>query len=101
MNKNINQNYFLQIKKVLEKVEKSADAARHFRCVVLMGDKQEGKAYSFLHSSTKDMTNLVLEAMRNSKEFVNATADAFVQYDTELTEKSETKNNINNEENPI
>lgn len=101
MNKNINQNYFLQVKKILGKVEKSADAARHFRCIVLMGDQQEPKAFSFMHASQEDMKNLVLAAMRNSEEFVGAAAEAFMQYDKELAEQSETKNNNKDEENQI
>lgn len=91
MNKNINQNYFLQIKKVLEKVEKSADAAKHFRCIVLMGGLQEKSAYSFLHASPEDMKNLILSAMRNSEQFTYAAACAFEQYDAELNKESETQ----------
>lgn len=87
MNKNIKQNYFLQVKKILEKVEKSADAASHFRCIVLMGDRQEKDAYSFLHASQDDMKNLILSAMRNSEQFTYAAACAFEQYDKELSEK--------------
>lgn len=98
MNKNINSNYFLQIKKILNKVEKSEDAANHFRCIILMGDKQEEEAYSFLHASPDDMKNLILSAMRNSKQFVYAAACAFQQYDKELTEQS---NNNYNEKDKI
>lgn len=99
MNKNINQNYFLQVKKILGKVEKSADAANHFRCIILMGDKQEKDAYSFLHATPEDMKNLILSAMRNSEQFTYAAACAFEQYDKEL--QSETKNNNKDEENQI
>lgn len=91
MNKNINQNYFLQVKKVLNKVEKSTDAARHFRCIILMGDQQEQKAYSFMHASPEDLKNLVLCGLRSSNEFVTAVADAFMQYDEELNKESETQ----------
>ena len=105
MNKNIKQNYLLQIQKILDKVEKSKDAASHFRCIVLMGDAQEKQAKSFLHASPEDLKNLILSAMRNSMQFTMATADAFMQYNAELEEKekqkSETKNIDNNEENPI
>lgn len=102
-NKNIKQNYLLQIKNILKKVEKSKDAASHFRCLVLMGDTQEKDAYSFLHASHEDLKNLVLSAMHNSELFTSATAEAFMQYDKELNEKEEssTKNIENNEENPI
>lgn len=101
MNKNIKQNYFLQVKKILNKVETSADAASHFRCIVLMGDTQEKDAYSFMHAPTEDLKNLILSAMRNSEQFVYAAACAFQQYDKELSEKSKTNNNNNNEENQI
>lgn len=103
MNKNIKQNYFLQVKKILDKVEKSTDAASHFRCIVLMGDTQEKNAYSFIHAPTEDLKNLILSAMRNSEQFLYAAACAFQQYDKELSEKSksETNNNNNNEENQI
>lgn len=99
--KNINQNYLLQIQKILDKVEKSKDAASHFRCIVLMGDKQEKQAKSFLHASPEDLKNLILSAMRNSMQFTMAAADAFMQYNAELEEKqkSETKSIDNNEEN--
>lgn len=105
MNKNIKQNYFLQVKKMLDKVEKSEDAANHFRCIVLMGDSQISKAYSFLHASNEDMKNLILSAMRNSRQFTYAAACAFEQYDQELRKseesKQEPKNDKENEENPI
>ena len=67
--KNIKQNYLLQIQKVLDKVEKSNDAASHFRCIVLMGDSQERQAKSFLHASPEDLKNLILSALRNSEQF--------------------------------
>lgn len=91
MNKNINQNYFLQVKKILGKVEKSDDAARHFRCIILMGDKNEKNAYSFLHAAPEDMKNLILSAMRNSEQFTYAAACAFEQYDAELNEKEKSE----------
>lgn len=104
MNKNIKQNYFRHILKVLNVVEKMGGKAKHFRCIVLMGDQQEQKAYSFFHAPKEDLKNLVLHGFRNSEEFVEATADAFMQYQAELEEKekeSETKNDTDNEENPI
>lgn len=84
MNKNIKQNYFGQVRKVLGKVEKSEDAASHFRCIVLMGDSQKKEAYSFIHAPQEDLTQLVLEAMRNSEQFTYATACALESYDKEL-----------------
>lgn len=103
MNKNIKQNYFLQVKKILDKAEKSADAASHFRCIVLMGDRNEQKAYSFMHAPQEDLTNLMLHGFRNSEAFTYAAAKAFEQYDKELREKqkSQTNDNKNNEENQI
>jgi len=104
--KNIKQNYLLQIQKVLDKVEKSKDAASHFRCIVLMGDKQEQKAYSFFHASQEDMKNLLLHGFRNSEEFTASTANAFMQFNEELEEKEqldkqEQSNTSSNEENQI
>ena len=103
MNKNIRQNFFRQILKVLNVVEKMGNNAKHFRCVIIMGDQQEQKAYSFFHASKEDLTNLLLHGFRNSEVFTEATANAFMQYQAELEEKeeSETKNIDNNEENPI
>jgi len=103
MNKNIRQNFFRHIKRVLDVVDKMGDKAKHFRCIVLMGDQQESKAYSYMHASPEDLKNLILSAMRHSQQFTYAAACAFEQYDMELREKqkSETKNIENNEENPI
>ena len=91
MNKNIKQNYLLQIQKILDKVEKSNDAASHFRCVVLMGDAKEKKAKSFILASPDDLKNLILSTMRDSNEFVTAAANAFMQYDAELEQKQKSK----------
>ena len=86
-NKNIRQNHFNRIKKELDEVDKSGDNSKHFRCIVLMGDKTVPKAYSFLHASPEDLKNLILNAMRNSDQFTYATAMAFEQYDKELRGK--------------
>ncbi len=103
MKKNIKQNFFRQIKHILDKVDKVGDNAKHFRCIMLMGDQQEQRAYSYIHAPQEDMESLILSAMRHSEEFVAATANAFMQYNAELEEKQnlETQNNNNNEENPI
>lgn len=103
MNKNIRQNFFRQILKVLNVVEKMGNNAKHFRCIIIMGDQQEQKAYSFFHASKEDLTNLVLNGFRNSEEFVEANANAFLLFNAELEEKQnlETKNNNDNEANPI
>jgi hypothetical protein len=101
MKKNIRQNFFNHIKKVLDIVDKMGDEAKHFRCIVLMGDKTIPKAYAFMHASPEDLKNLILNAMRNSDQFTYATAKAFEEYDKELREKEETLNKDKNEENPI
>ena len=89
--KNIRQNHFNRIKKELDEVDKAGDNSKHFRCIVLMGDKNVPKAYSFLHASPEDLKNLILNAMRNSDQFTYATAMAFEQYDKELREKETLK----------
>ncbi len=103
MNKNIRQNYFRHIKRTLDVVEKMGDNAKHFRCIVLMGDSQEQKAYSFMHASPEDLKNLILHAMRHSETFTNATANAFLELNKEIEEREKSENNNNNkdEENPI
>lgn len=101
MKKNIRQNFFNHIKKVLDIVDKMGDEAKHFRCIVLMGDGNIPKAYAFMHASPEDLKNLILNAMRNSDQFTYATARAFEEYDKELREKEETLNKDKNEENPI
>ena len=55
MNKNIKQNFLLKVKKVLDEVDKAGDIANHFRGIVLIGDHQESKAYSWLHAPQKDL----------------------------------------------
>lgn len=92
-NKNIRQNHFNRIKKELDEVDKSGDNSKYFRCIVLMGDRNVQKAYSFLHASPEDLKNLILNAMRNSDQFTYATAMAFEQYDKELREKETLKEN--------
>lgn len=99
-NKNIRQNHFNRIKKELDEVDKVGDNSKHFRCIVLMGDRNVQKAYSFLHASPEDLKDLILNAMRNSDQFTYATAMAFEQYDKELREKETLKEN-KDEENPV
>lgn len=99
-NKNIRQNFFNHIKKILDIVDLMGDEAKHFRCIVLMGDRNIQKAYSFLHASREDLKNLILNAMRNSDAFTYAAASAFEQYDKELREKETLKEN-KDEENPV
>lgn len=100
-NKNIRQNHFNRIKKELDEVDKAGDDSKHFRCIVLMGDKNVQKAYSFLHASPEDLKSLILNAMRNSDQFTYATAMAFEQYDKELREKETLKEENKDEENPV
>lgn len=99
-NKNIRQNHFNRIKKELDEVDKAGDNSKHFRCIVLMGDRNVQKAFSFLHASPEDLKNLILNAMRNSDAFTYAAASAFEQYDKELREKETLKEN-KDEENPV
>ena len=99
-NKNIRQNHFNRIKKELDEVEKAGDNSKHFRCIVLMGDRNVQKAFSFLHASPEDLKNLILNAMRNSDAFTYAAACAFEAYDKELREKETLKEN-KDEENPV
>lgn len=95
-NKNIRQNHFNRIKKELDEVEKAGDNSKHFRCIVLMGDRNVQKAFSFLHASPEDLKNLILNAMRNSDAFTYATAMAIEQYDKELIEKDKQEQNNEN-----
>lgn len=92
-NKNIRQNHFNRIKKELDEVDNAGANSKHFRCIVLMGDRNVPKAYSFLHASPEDLKNLILNAMRNSDQFTYATARAFEEYDKELREKETLKEN--------
>lgn len=76
MNKNIRQNYFLQIKNILNKVDEAGDIANHFRAIVLIGDKSQDEAYSWLHAPIQDMEKLLLHAIRNSDTFAYCVAKA-------------------------
>lgn len=99
-NKNIRQNFFNHIKKILDIVDKMGDEAKHFRCIVLMGDRNVQKAYSFLHASPEDLKNLILNAMRNSDQFTYAAACALEAYNKELRGKDkQEQNNENTDEN--
>lgn len=92
MENNIKRNFFRHIARILKAVEKSGDNAKHFRCIVLMGDHEEKQGFSFLHASSEDLKNLILSAMRNSEQFTYAAACAFQQYDKELREERNTEN---------
>ena len=96
--KNIRQNYFNQIRKVTEEVDKAGEHGKHFRCIILMGDASTKQGFSFLHASDGDLQQLILQAMRNSNAFTYAAACAFEAYDKELREKEETLNKDKNEE---
>ncbi len=99
MSHNIKQDYFGQVKKILNKVDKAGDNANHFRGIVLIGDKSKSEAYAWLHAPLEDVKNLVLTAMRNSNEFTIATAKAFEVYDKELREQQNNNNNENKSDN--
>lgn len=93
MNKNIKQDYFSQVKKALDKVDKAGDLANHFRGVVLIGDKNRQQAYSWLHAPQTDIENLLLHAMRTSDMFTYSAAKALEARYNEI----KTKNNNDNE----
>lgn len=95
MNKNIRQNYFLKVKKVLDEVDKVGEIANHFRGIVLIGDKNTSKAYSWMHAPQKELEMLILSALRNSNQFVLATAKAFETYAKELETKKQEKDEDN------
>ncbi len=95
MNKNIKQDYFIQIKKILDKADKDGEHSNHFRAVILMGDMNRDEGYSWLHAPLEDIKTLLLNAMRNSNEFLYASASALEKYNEEFIKES------NNEENPI
>lgn len=95
--KNIKQNHFLQVKKILDKVDKSGDNANHFRAIVLMGDKNESQAYSYLHAPQKDMEQLLLHAIRSSDVFAYSVCMALEAYYNE----SKNNNKEQDEENHI
>lgn len=88
--KNIKQNFFLKVKKTLDEVDKAGDVANHFRAVVLMGDKNEQKAYSYFHAPQADIERLILHGLRNSDTFAYSIAKAMETYCMEVEEK---KNN--------
>lgn len=98
MNKNIRQDYFSQVKKVLDKADKAEDIANHFRGIVIIGDKNRSQCYSWLHAPKKDLEKLILHAMRDSEMFAYCSAKAL---ETIYGEQSETKNDNNNEENQV
>lgn len=99
MNKNIKKNYFLKVKKVLDEVDKAGEIANHFRGVVLIGDQQASTAYSWLHASQKELETLIFAALKNSEEFLFATASAVEKYYKTIEE--EKPNNKDNEDNQV
>lgn len=98
MNKNVKKNYFLKVKKILDEVDDAGEVADHFRGIVLIGDQQKNQAYSWLHAPQKDLEILILSALRNSDEFVLATAKAF---ETFYNEQEEPKNEVKDENNQV
>lgn len=94
--KNIRQNYFNQIRKVTEEVDKAGEHGKHFRCIILMGDASTKQGFSFLHASDGDLQQLLLQAMRNSNAFTYAAACAFEAYDKELRGKDKQEQNNEN-----
>ena len=86
--KNIRQNFFLKVKKTLDEVDKAGEVANHFRVVVLMGDKNEQKAYSYIHAPQADIEKLILHGLRNSETFAYSIAKAMETYCMEEEEKN-------------
>lgn len=86
--KNIRQNFFLKVKKTLDEVDKAGEVANHFRAVVLMGDKNEQKAYSYIHAPQADIEKLILHGLRNSETFAYSIAKAMEAYCMEVEEKN-------------
>ena len=96
MNKNIRQDFFLQVKKTLDKADKAADLGNHFRAIVLMGDVNRPEAYSWLHAPQED--KLLLQAMRNSDLFAYSAAKALEIHYEELKKQKSNDNESDNEE---
>lgn len=99
-NKNIKQNHFLQVKKVLDHVDKAGENADHFRAIILMGDQSQQQAYSYLHAPQPDMEKLILHAIRNSEAFAYSVAKAMEAYIKEQ-EQNNPKSDKEHEENHI
>lgn len=98
-NKNIKQNHFLQVKKVLDQVDKAGENADHFRAIILMGDQSQ-QAYSYLHAPQPDMEKLILHAIRSSEAFAYSVAKAMETYINEQ-EQNNPKSDKEHEENHI
>lgn len=99
-NKNIKQNHFLQVKKVLDQVDKAGENADHFRAIVLMGDQSQQQAYSYIHAPQPDMEKLILHAIRDSEAFAYSVAKAMETYINEQ-EQNNSKSDKEHEENHI
>lgn len=98
MNKNIKQNYFLQVKKILDKADKAGDLANHFRGIAIIGDKNRSECYYWSHAPKEDLEKMLLHAIREDDVFAYSVAKALETRLTEI-EQTVTKNNNNNEEN--
>lgn len=99
-NKNIKQNHFLQVKKVLDRVDKAGENADHFRAVILMGDQSQQQAFSYFHAPQKDMENLLLHAIRTDDTFAYSVAKAMETYINEQ-EQNNPKSDKEHEEKHI
>lgn len=98
-NKNIKQNHFLQVKKILDKVDKAGENAHHFRAIVLMGDSSQQEGYSYFHAPQKDMEAMLLEAIRTDGTFAYSVAKAMETYVNE--QEQQTKTDKEHEKNRI
>lgn len=99
-NKNIKQNHFLQVKKVLDQVDKAGVNADHFRAVILMGDQSLQQAFSYIHAPQKDIENLLLHAIRTDDAFAYSVAKAMETYINEQKQNNP-KSDKEHEENHI
>ncbi len=85
------ENFSRKIRNVLTEVDTAKGKAGNFRGVVLMGDKNKGQAYCWIHAPQKDLVNLLVHAMRESDEFAYCAAKAMETRYEELSK--ENKNN--------
>lgn len=102
-NKNIKQNHFLQVKKILDQVDKLGENANHFRAVILMGDSREPQAYSYIHAPQEDIEKMILHGLESSEVFAYSVAKAIESYCNKhkQEEQNNPKSDKNNEENHI
>lgn len=97
-NKNIKQNHFLQIKKILDEVDKAGENADHFRCCILMGDSCQPQAYSYMHAPQEDIENMILHGLESSEVFAYSVAKAVEAYCNKHEAESDTQSKTDTDE---